>query len=334
MSLDPGLFIFAASSLAIAAVAMLIDRLLGYPNGLQDRVGHPVEWIGSMIAAQDAALNKGESRRMKGVIALTVIVALVLAVTVPLTLWLRGLESGWIAEALLASALLSQKSLDDHVYAVAAGLRKSLAAGRDAVRHIVGRDPARLERSGVVKGAIESLAENMSDGVTAPLFWLVLAGLPGIALYKAVNTADSMIGHKSERYSEFGRASARLDDLLNLVPSRVTGWLIAVAAAILPGVSGKDSIGAMARDARNHSSPNAGWPEASMAGALGIRLGGPRSYGGKRVELPFMGNGRAKLDTGDIDRALRVYNTALNILTGLLVAACFVRAAHPWMEPF
>lgn len=327
MTLDPGLFILATSSLAIAAVAMLVDRLLGYPNGLQDTIGHPVEWVGSIIAAQDAALNEGEARRMKGVIAITVTVALVLAVTVPLTLWLRGLESGWVAEALLASALLSQKSLDDHVHAVAAGLRKSLAAGRDAVRHIVGRDPARLDRGGVAKGAVESLAENMSDGVTAPLFWLVLAGLPGIALYKAVNTADSMIGHKSERYSEFGWASARLDDLLNLVPSRMTGWLITAAAAILPGMSGRDAVGVMARDARNHSSPNAGWPEAAMAGALGIRLGGPRSYGGKRVDLPFMGNGREKLDTGDIDKALRIYNTALNILTGLLVAACFVNLA-------
>lgn len=324
MSLDPGLFILAASSLAVAAIAMLIDRILGYPNGLQDTIGHPVQWIGSVIAAEDAALNEGGSRRMKGAVAVAVMIALVLAVTVPLTLWLRGLDSGWIAEALLASALLSQKSLDDHVYAVAAGLRKSLAAGREAVRHVVGRDPEQLKRSDIVKGAIESLAENMSDGVTAPLFWLLVAGLPGIALYKAVNTADSMIGYRSQRYREFGWAAARLDDGLNLVPSRVTGWLIALAAAILPVVSGKNAAGAMVRDARRHASPNAGWPEAAMAGALGVRLGGPRSYGGKRVELPYMGDDRGKLETGDIDRALRVYNTALNILTGSLAAACFV----------
>lgn len=321
---DAGIILFASQSLAIAAIALLIDRLLGYPNGLQDWIGHPVEWVGRIIAAQDAALNEGSDRKMKGVVAVAVTLGLVAVITVPLALWLRSLESGWIAEALLASTLLSQKSLDDHVRAVADGLRQSLAKGREAVKHIVGRDPAKLDRSGVSKGAVESLAENMSDGVIAPLFWLLVAGLPGIALYKAVNTVDSMIGYKSDTYREFGWTAARLDDLLNLIPARLCGWLIAAAAMLLPGLSGKGAVTSMARDAGNHLSPNAGWPEAAMAGAIDVSLGGPRRYDGKKVDLPLMGNGRKKLETSDIDQALRVYNCALNLLTGLVVAACLI----------
>ena len=322
MSFDPDLFLLAALSLPIAAIALLIDRLFGYPNGFQDWFGHPVEWIGQVIASQDAALNSGDNRKMKGIIALVVVILLAAIVTLPLTLWLRELESGWVLEALLASALLSQKSLEDHVRAVADGLGKSLAAGRKAVRKIIGRDPKNLDRSGVSKGAIESLAENMSDGVVAPLFWLVVAGLPGIAIYKAVNTADSMIGYKSDRYREFGWAAARLDDLLNLVPARFTGWLVALSATFLPSRSGKNAVTAMARDAKKHLSPNAGWPEAAMAGALGIRLGGPRSYDGKKVELAHMGDGRDKLDANDIRAGLGLYATGLNILTVFVIMAC------------
>ena len=324
MSFDPDLFLLAALSLPIAAIALLIDRLFGYPNGFQDWFGHPVEWIGQVIASQDAALNTGDNRKIKGVIALGVVIFLAAIITVPLTLWLRGLESGWVLEALLASSLLSQKSLEDHVRAVADGLGKSLAAGRKAVRKIIGRDPKNLDRSGVSKGAIESLAENMSDGVVAPLFWLVVAGLPGIAIYKAVNTADSMIGYKSDRYREFGWAAARLDDLLNLVPARFTGWLVALSATFLPSRSGKNAVTAMARDAKKHLSPNAGWPEAAMAGALGIRLGGPRSYDGKKVELAHMGDGRDKLDAKDIHDSLAVYAAGLNLAMGFTILACII----------
>jgi len=324
MTLDPGLFLMAAVSLPIAAVSLLIDRLFGYPNGFQDWFGHPVEWIGQIIASQDAALNSGDNRKMKGIIALAIVILLVAIITVPLTLWLRGLENGWVFEALLASALLSQKSLEDHVRAVANGLDKSLAAGRKAVRQIIGRDPKNLDRSGVSKGAIESLAENMSDGVVAPLFWLIIAGLPGIAIYKAVNTADSMIGYKSDRYREFGWASARLDDALNLVPARFTGWLIALSAALLPSHSGRKAVAAMAHDAKKHLSPNAGWPEAAMAGALGIRLGGPRSYDGKKVELAHIGDGREKLDAKDIRAGLGLYAAGLNILTVFTIVACIM----------
>lgn len=247
-----------------------------------------------------------------------------LLVTVPLTLWLRGVESGWVGEALLASALLSQKSLEDHVRAVADGLKKSLKEGREAVSHIVGRDPRSLDAGGVAKGALESLAENMSDGVVAPLFWLLVAGLPGAALYKAVNTADSMIGHKSGKYRAFGWAAARTDDVANLVPARATGWLLALGAAMSPGMTGRGAVQAMARDATSHVSPNAGWPESALAGALGIRLGGPRSYQGRKLDLTPMGNGRATLSYGDIVDGLRLYTTALNLLAAAVVAACVI----------
>ena len=317
-------FLLAEPSLAIAAVALLIERLLGYPNGLQHWIGHPVEWMGALINRLDRAMNKPAGGRMRGMSALLILLAITAAVTLPLTIFLRSKESGWIVEALLASSLLSQKSLEDHVRTVADGLSKSLKAGREAVRHIVGRDPQKLGTSGVSKGAIESLAENMSDGVTAPLFWLLIAGLPGAALYKAINTADSMIGHKSDRYQEFGWSSARLDDLVNLVPARITGWTIAAAAALMRGMSGANAIQSMARDASRHVSPNAGWPEAAMAGALEIRLGGPRSYDGKTMDLAWMGNGRAKLTARDISEALRLYNTGLNVVTGLVVAGCII----------
>lgn len=324
MTLDPGLLLFAAPGLAVAATALLIDRVLGYPNGLQDWIGHPVEWIGQIIAAIDAATNEGVSRRMKGAVALFVAVALTAAITVPLALWLRSLESGWIAEALLASTLLSQKSLEDHVRAVASGLRQSLAKGREAVAQIVGRDARKLDSSDVAKGAVESLAENFSDGTVAPLFWLLVAGLPGIAIYKTVNTADSMIGYRNKKYEEFGWASARTDDLLNLLPARLSGWLIVAVAALLPRISGKKALSVMARDARKHASPNAGWPEAAMAGAIGVRLGGPRSHDGKKIDLPWMGDGKAELSEADIEQGLRLYNAALNLLTGLVVIACAV----------
>jgi len=322
MNFDPLVILLAAEALPVAASALLIERLFGYPNGPQAWVGHPVQWMGALIAKLEQVLNQGDGRKLRGLLTLLTVLSITLAVTLPLTLFLRGQTSGWIGEALLASTLLSQKSLEDHVRAVADGLGKSLKAGRTAVSNIVGRDPGALDASGVSKGALESLAENMSDGVIAPLFWLLVAGLPGIALYKVINTADSMIGHTSDRYRDFGWASARLDDLVNLIPARATGWLLALAASLTTGISGKGAVRAMARDARSHLSPNAGWPEAAMAGALGIRLGGPRSYQGRKADLAWMGDGREKLSAGDIGEGLRLYNTGLNIVTALVVFAC------------
>ncbi len=324
MSADVTGPLFFESNLAIAAVALLIERLLGYPNGLQHWIGHPVEWMGKLIGWLDRFFNDPPTDRIRGVSALLMLLAITLAVTLPITHYLRSTESGWIVEALLASTLLSQKSLEDHVRAVADGLSTSLEEGREAVRHIVGRDPQRLDASGVAKGAIESLSENMSDGVTAPLFWLLIGGLPGIALYKAINTADSMIGHKTDQYFDFGWPAARLDDLVNLIPARMTGWVIAAAGALTGGTSGADAVRTMARDAPQHVSPNAGWPEAAMAGALGISLGGPRSYDGRKVDLAWMGNGRQKLAARDIKDALRLYNSGLNVLTALVVVGCVI----------
>ncbi|MHA1164030.1 MAG: adenosylcobinamide-phosphate synthase CbiB [Alphaproteobacteria bacterium] len=319
MIFEPLELLLAGGALPVAAAALLVERLFGYPNGPQAWIGHPVQWMGALIGALDRWLNTGGARKARGSLALFCVVAIILALTVPLTHFLRGQTSGWIGEALLASTLLSQKSLEDHVCAVADGLKQSLKAGREAVSHIIGRDPDTLDESGVTKGALESLAENMSDGVFAPLFWLLIAGLPGIALYKAINTADSMIGYKSGKYREFGWASARVDDLVNLIPARLTGWLIALAAALSRGFSGRGALRAMASDARKHLSPNAGWPEAAFAGALGIRLGGPRSYQGRKADLAWMGDGRTKLGAEDIGNGLRLYNTGLNIVTALVI---------------
>jgi adenosylcobinamide-phosphate synthase len=314
----------AAASLPIGVLALLVDRLFGYPNGLQAWIGHPVEWIGVVIAWLDRTSNTGDARKARGLLALILVSVITLALTLPLTLFLRGHENGWIGEALLAGTLLSQKSLEDHVRVVADGLMKSLKSGREAVSHIIGRDPGTLNESGVTKGALESLAENMSDGVIAPLFWLLIAGLPGAALYKAINTADSMIGYRSEKYRDFGWAAARADDLLNLIPARATGWLIALAAAFSSRMSGRGAVRAMASTAPNHLSPNAGWPEASLAGALDIRLGGPRSYQGRKADLAWMGDGRMKLKSSDIESGLRLYNTGLNIVTLIIVITCII----------
>jgi len=321
MNFDAPALLLAAATLPIAAVALLIDRLFGYPDSLQAWLGHPVQWIGAVIGRLEGKLNTGNARKRRGVLALLIVIALTLAASVPLTLLLRGVESGWLGEALLASALLSQKSLEDHVRAVAQGLKSGIRAGREAVRKIIGRDPHALDKTGVAKAALESLAENMSDGVVAPLFWLLIAGLPGAALYKAINTADSMIGYKSNKYRAFGWAAARTDDLVNQPAARLTGGLIALSAALTPGMSGRGALRAMASDARKHLSPNAGWPEAALAGALGVRLGGPRSYDGKKTDLAWMGEGREKLNSEDIGAGLRLYNTGLNIVTVLLVLA-------------
>jgi adenosylcobinamide-phosphate synthase len=307
-------------------LALLLERVFGHPALLAGCIGHPVMWMGALIETLDKRLNRealaGPVRKRRGVIAL---IALLLAVGVPtgIVAWsLRQVPGGWVVEAALATPLLAQKALGHAVRAVADGLGRSLGEGRAAVRHIVGRDPEALDEAGVARAAIESLAENASDGVIAPLFWLLLLGLPGIALYKAVNTADSMIGHKSPKYFDYGWASARFDDFLNWIPARLTGLLLVVAAALVPGTGAAAAWETMLSDAAKHDSPNAGWPEAAMAGALGVALGGPRAYDGEVHALPTMGEGRAALDGGDIGRALRLYGMMLN----LALAVCVVLA--------
>ena len=233
------------------------------------------------------------------------------AVTAFLTFEAPTGRVGFILLALLAASLPAQRSLDAHVRAVAEALeRDGLAGGRRAVSMIVGRNPQALDEAGVARAAIESLAENFSDGIVAPLFWIALGGLMGGALYKAVNTADSMIGHKNDRYLAFGWAAARLDDLVNLPASRLAALWLILAAAILPRASAPAAIAAVRRDAARHRSPNAGWPEAAMAGALGLRLAGPRVYGEAMVADVFMGEGRYDACADDIRSALRLYRIA------------------------
>lgn len=219
-----------------------------------------------------------------------------------------------------ASTLIAQRSLYDHVAAVAGALEgPGIAEARRAVGQIVGRDTDALDESGVARAAIESLAENYSDGVVAPLFWLLVGGLPAAATYKAINTADSMVGHKSERYRAYGWAAARLDDLVNLPASRLSALFIIAASAVMPGADAGAALQAVTRDARRHRSPNAGWPEAAMAGCLGVRLAGPRTYGGTLVQDHWMGDGRDVTGAADVRHALAVYKTAC-VMQSLAVA--------------
>jgi adenosylcobinamide-phosphate synthase len=228
---------------------------------------------------------------------------------------------GWIAEALLASSLLAFRDLFDHVRAVRRGLEISLDTARAKVAHIVGRDPETLDEAGVARAATESLAENFSDGVVAPVFWFALFGLGGLAAYKAVNTLDSMIGHRNTRFEAFGKVAARLDDALNWVPARLAGLLLVAAATVLPQASAVRAFGTMWRDAPRHRSVNAGWQEAAMAGALGFALAGPRHYPDGVVPDNWMGDGRAELGPADLNAALRLYLVANALAAGLLAVA-------------
>lgn len=310
-----------------AAGALLIERFAGYPDALFQRVSHPVVWIGKLICWLDKHLNEKDvspqEGRLRGVVALLVLLVAVFIPSYCAAQWLSHWRFGWLAEALVATTLIAQKSLKDHVLAVHDGLRCSLADGRQKVSLIVGRDPGQLDEAGVAKAALESLAENASDGIVAPVLWYALLGLPGIAMYKAINTADSMIGHKNDKYQWFGWASARLDDVVNLPASRLTGYLFAAAEPARFGAI----VAVMKRDAPKHGSPNAGWPEAAMAAALGVRFGGPRSYHGEMVDLPYMGEGRDAITGDDILRGLQVLSRATWMLFLVLLVVAFLVAA-------
>ncbi len=307
-----------STSLLVATGALLVEAAIGYPDWLLHRIGHPVMWAGAAIAWLDRRLNRPASR-LRGVVAVAVLAALAgvpaWGVQAAALYWL---PRPWAVAvlALAASSLLAQRSLWQHVAAVADGLGHGLLAGRAAVAHIVGRDPESLDAPGVARAAVESLAENFSDGVVAPALWCALLGLPGIAVYKAINTADSMIGHRTPRYAAFGWAAARLDDGVNLPASRLAAVLLAAA-----GGHGGRSLRAVWRDAGHHRSPNAGWPEAAMAGALGLRLAGPRRYGATRVDDGWMGDGRAEADARDIRRGLAVYRRACVLQLALLAGS-------------
>ena len=318
------------ASLLLAAAALTCEALFGYPQALYRAIGHPVTWIGALIRRLDGALNReGDSfvvRKLAGCLAL----ALLLAITGGVALGLQGALTGWggfALLALLAASLPAQRSLYEHVADVAQALEsEGLEGGRRAVSMIVGRNTAVLDEAGVARAAIESLAENFSDGVVAPLFWTALGGLPGGVLYKAANTADSMIGHRTKRHEAFGWAAARFDDLINLPASRLTALFLLVAASLTPGLFAREAWRALWRDAGLHRSPNAGWPEAAMAGALGLKLAGPRVYGTEMTQDAFMGSGRADATAADIRSALRLYRRALMVqaLTLFAVAALVI----------
>jgi adenosylcobinamide-phosphate synthase len=308
---------------ALTLLALLLELMIGYPDWLVRAIGHPVTWMGALIGALDRSLNRDTAspaaRRAAGTVAVLILIAAVGTVAFLFARGLSWLPFGWIVAALLASTLLAQRSLHEHVGRVATALEETgIAAGRAAVSHIVGRDAEALDDAGVARAAIESLAENFSDGVVAPALWMAIGGLAGAAVYKAINTADSMIGHRTPRHVAFGFAAARLDDLVNLPASRLTALLIIAAAGLTRGASCAGAWRAVRRDAHLHRSPNAGYPEAAMAGALGLMLAGPRVYGGTTVDDAMMGDGRRDAGAGDVRAALRLYRHADAILIGLV----------------
>ena len=309
----------------LALIAVATEAIIGYPDAVYRFVGHPVTWIGRLIAWCDKTWNSEalsfDVRRQRGVFTLLLLLAVAIASGVAITAILTHFFPALLALLLvgvLASSLLAQRSLDAHVADVAIALEgDGIEAGRRAVAQIVGRDTKELDEAAVCRAAIESLAENFSDGVVAPLFWMVFAGLPGALAYKSINTADSMIGHKSPRHLAFGWASARCDDLVNLPASRLSALWLVLAAALL-GLSPGSALATVRRDAGYHRSPNAGWPEAAMAGALGIRLSGPRIYHGVAVEERWVGEGSSELGARDIRAALRLYRAACGLQIAVL----------------
>jgi adenosylcobinamide-phosphate synthase len=316
----------------LTLLALLIEAMAGYPDWLARRIGHPAMWMGALIDALDRAFNRDSAsvmqRRLLGIASLVFLISVVGGIGFAMERTLLLLPLGLVAVAIIASTLIAQRSLYDHVARVAIALeRNDLAGARAAVSHIVGRETADLDEAAVARAAIESLAENFSDGVVAPAFWMIVAGLPGAAICKAVNTADSMIGHRTPRHEAFGWASARADDLLNLPASRLAALLIAGAACLTSRHDGGEAIGTVIRDADRHRSPNAGYPEAAMAGALGLALGGPRAYGETSFDEPWLGEGRYAASAADIRAALALYIRA----DALLIALVALIAALIWI---
>ena len=308
-------------------IAMVVDAWAGDPERLWTRLGHPVAWCGRLIEALEARFNYGspELRRRAGGLSVLLVVSASATLGLVLNWVVQILPASALLEGLVASIFIAQRSLADHVKAVAVGLSGSVEVGRDAVRHLVGRDLEDLDSSGVARSAIESLAENFCDAVVAPALAFLLFGLPGLLAYKAINTADSMLGHRSDRFASFGWASARLDDLVNWVPARLSAVLISLAALAIDAKPFQ-ILAVVRRDAPRHRSSNAGWPEAAMAAALGIALAGPRRYGGQTIEDGWMNEGgRRNLTFDDIHAALALYWRACALLGGV-VAMFWIRA--------
>ena len=313
--------LISGSGLFIVIAALAFDALIGDPDWLWRRIGHPVSLIGALIDLLDRKFNHDnhspEQRKSEGINSTAILVVIAVAVGALIQFVVQTLPIGNVILALIASIFIAQRSLYQHVADVRAAFAEGgLPAAREAVSMIVGRDPEKLDEAGVCRAAIESCAENFSDGIVAPVFWLALLGLPGLVAYKAINTADSMIGHRTERHESFGWAAARLDDLVNLIPARLSALLLAVAAPMSGGSIGT-SLGVVRRDASKHRSPNAGWPESAMAGALGLALAGPRRYAEHVADDPFLtAEATSQAVPDDIGRALNVY-----------IAACVIEAA-------
>ena len=307
---------------ALALAALAVDAAVGDPPALYRRVPHPVAVLGRWIAGlesrlNDAAASDGQRLVRGGALALAIVLAAAGAGALIHAL-ASAVPGGSFIEAVAASILIAYRDLRDHVREVARGLDTGITEARAAVAHIVGRDPASLDRPAVARAAIESTAENFADGVVAPLFWYVLLGLPGLLGYKAINTLDSMIGHRDARHLHFGRVAARVDDVANWIPARLAAALLAGAALVLPGARAGAAARAAFRDAGRHRSVNAGWPEAAMAGALGFALAGPRRYAGRAVDDAWMGDGRRDLGAEDVRASLRLYAVATALLAAVL----------------
>lgn len=305
---------------AAMAVAMAADVALGWPAALYARIGHPVTWIGWLIRKMDHRLNHeadGQTcRRLLGVVTALTVIGLSAAAAWLVQSWLPGGWAGALLVGILAWPLVAVRAMHEHVLAVAQPLQHGdIPAARHAVSMIVGRDPSNLDEAGIARAALESLAENTSDGIVAPLFWGVIFGLPGIVAYKAINTLDSMIGHRTPRHEAFGLASARIDDIANLIPARLTGLAFAICSQ-----RPRAAIAEMFRSAGKHRSPNAGWPEAALAAGLGVRLSGPRIYAGRIADEPWLNAGARDPIAADIGRGIALYRRVMLLIGFLLVA--------------
>ncbi|MEO5614098.1 MAG: adenosylcobinamide-phosphate synthase CbiB [Cypionkella sp.] len=309
---------------AMMLVAMVLDSAIGWPARLYAVIGHPVTWIGALIRWLDLALNHDAapdlSRRIAGVATALVVIGGTGGLAWALQ---SALPVGWLGiliGGVLAWPLLALRAMYAHVAAVVCPLQNNdLAQARLAVSMIVGRNAAVLDEAGVARAAMESLAENTSDGIVAPLFWGAIFGLPGIAAYKAINTLDSMIGHRTPRFEAFGWASARIDDLVNLIPARLTGAVFALVST-----APRQAAKVMWRDAGLHRSPNAGWPEAAMAAGLAVRLSGPRVYADRVAEEPWVNAGAPDPTAIDLQRGLALYVRAMFVLGAALLGLALV----------
>ena len=315
------MLLYATPILPLLLLAgLLVDAAFGDMRRLFRTVPHPVAIVGRMTAFLDRRLNRPERGEsvcvMRGVVAVLLLCAVAALAGALLADLARRVPYAWVVEIFFIAVLLAQRSLFEHVRTVRRALAaEGLAAARRAVGHIVGRDPDSLDEHGVARAAVESLAENFADGVVAPVLWYLLFGLPALFVYKTVNTLDSMIGHRTPQHEAFGRFAARLDDVMNLIPARLAGFLVSIAALFAPRGQAVRSFRTMLKDAGKHESPNAGWPEAAMAGAIGVALHGPRKYGARQAKGHWLGEAfPARATAADVQRALYVYAVACLLL--------------------